>query len=156
MRITLLTVGENKFPFFKKGEALYLERLSHYVSISIESVASERMTRNKSESYVLSAETLCLRSRIPKDAFVCALDRKGKSFNSEEFAMQIQKWQNRNITKLYFCIGGPIGLDPEFVEQSDFILSLSSMTLPHDLVRVVFLEQLYRAFTILKGEKYHK
>lgn len=156
MRMTLLTIGENKFPVFKQGESLYVERLSHYVSMKCESVMSEKITRNKSESYIISSEINRLQSKIPKDAFICSLDRKGKLLSSEEFAEQIQKWQNQNITNVYFCIGGPYGLNSEFIAQSDFVLSLSPMTYPHDLVRVVFLEQLYRAFTILHGEKYHK
>jgi 23S rRNA (pseudouridine1915-N3)-methyltransferase len=120
MKITILTVGENKFPYLKSGEKLYIERLSHYTDLTLRSLALSRKMKNGSPEH------------------------------------QIQMWHNRSVSKLAFCIGGPFGLDSEFIRQSDFVLSLSSMTFPHDMVRLFFLEQLYRAFTILNGEKYHK
>ena len=155
MKIVILTVGENKFPYLKSGEKLYMERLSHYTDISMTSLAPDKKMKNRSPEQIMRTETEQFRALTSK-TLVCSLDRHGTMLDSESFARQIQNWQNRSISKLAFCIGGPFGLDPEFVRQSDFVLSLSLLTFPHDMIRLVFLEQLYRAFTILKGEKYHK
>jgi 23S rRNA (pseudouridine1915-N3)-methyltransferase len=155
MKITILTVSENKFPYLKSGEKLYIERLSHYTDLTLRSLALSRQMKNRSPEQMMKAESERFRA-LTEGAMVCSLDRQGKMLDSESFAHQIQMWQNRSVSKLAFCIGGPFGLDPEFIRQSDFVLSLSSMTFPHDMVRLLFLEQLYRAFTILNGEKYHK
>ena len=155
MKIIILSVGENKFPYLERGEKLYLERLSHYTDITFNPLFSAKYIKNKSPEQIMRAEADRFRGKT-KDAVVCSLDRHGKMLDSETFARQIQIWQNRSVLKVAFCIGGPFGLDPEFIRQSDFVLSLSLMTFPHDLVRLLFLEQLYRAFTILTGQKYHK
>ena len=153
MQITVLTVGQNKFPFLKTGEMLYVKRLSHYTSIKLESVKSEKQTL---PSLLVENEAKQLLSRIRKGSLLCVLDSMWEMLSSEVFARTIQKWQNRSISHVCFCIGGPYGLSKNLIRKADFVLSLSPMTFPHDLVRIIFLEQLYRAFTILKGEKYHK
>jgi 23S rRNA (pseudouridine1915-N3)-methyltransferase len=155
MKITVLAVGENKFAYLKSGEKLYMERLSHYTDFTLRSLILPKKMKNGSPEQVMRTEKERFRS-LTDEAVICSLDRQGKMLSSESFACQIQEWQNRSVAKLVFCIGGPFGLDPEFISQSDFVLSLSLMTFPHDMVRLLFLEQLYRAFTILKGEKYHK
>lgn len=155
MKILLLTAGENKFSYLESGEKLYLKRLSHYTDISLRSFASAKKMKNSSPEQIMRNESKQFRA-VTSNALICSLDRHGTMLDSDSFARQIQNWQNRSVLKLAFCIGGPFGLDPEFVRQSDFVLSLSLLTFPHDLVRLLFLEQLYRAFTILKGEKYHK
>jgi 23S rRNA (pseudouridine1915-N3)-methyltransferase len=152
MQITILTVGDNKFSFLKEGEKLYLDRLSHYAQVNMEFIRPVKYV----QSNPMAGEAAKLEARISEGSLVCTLDRSGKQLSSDDFALQIRNWQNRSVSKLIFCIGGPWGLTANFIQNSDFVLSLSSMTFPHDLVRIVFLEQLYRAFTILKGEKYHK
>lgn len=156
MHIIILTVGDNKFSYLKTGEDIYLKRLSRYAAIHIESVMPEKIIKSKSNPVILKSEANRLRLKIPENAFICTLDRLGESLTSEEFAKMLQSWQNRSISNLVFCIGGPLGLDLDFIRKSDFVLSLSPMTFQHDFVRILFLEQLYRACTILKGEKYHK
>jgi len=156
MHIKILTVGDNKFDYLKAGENIYLSRLSRYVTIQMESVISEKITKSKSDSIILKIEADRLRRKITDHAFLCILDSRGKKLSSEEFARTIQSWQNRSISNLVFCIGGAVGLHDDFINQADFVLSMSAMTFPHDMARLIFLEQLYRAYTILKGEKYHK
>jgi 23S rRNA (pseudouridine1915-N3)-methyltransferase len=156
MHIKILTVGDNKFSYLKEGEALYIKRISRYADIEIDFVKPEKITKSRSVPILLKSEAERIRSKISGSAFVCALDRRGKALTSKAFAQSLQTWQNRSISNLVFCIGGPLGLDDDFVRQADFVLSLSNLTFPHDLVPLIFLEQLYRAWTLVKGEKYHK
>jgi 23S rRNA (pseudouridine1915-N3)-methyltransferase len=88
--------------------------------------------------------------------YLIALDREGKSFSSEQFAQVLRRQMDAGIRQMDFAIGGPVGLDAQVLAQANLRLSLSALTLPHELARVVLLEQLYRAFTILRGEPYHK
>lgn len=156
MRIQILSVGEIKTPYLREGEADYIKRLGHYCKIDSVSIRPEPMTVNKPETIVLEKEGKQLLDRIPENSLIVVLDRKGKPWSSEKLAKNLAGWQNRGIQALVFVIGGPLGLCGEIIRQADAVLSLSSMTFPHELCKVVFLEQLYRAFTILKGEKYHK
>ncbi len=93
---------------------------------------------------------------IKRDAIVITLEIKGKAISSEQLAKQIQTWQNQSKKQLVFVIGGALGLGKKIIERSNFHLSLSSMTFPHELSLLILLEQLYRAGTIIRGEAYHK
>ncbi|MBN1780004.1 23S rRNA (pseudouridine(1915)-N(3))-methyltransferase RlmH [bacterium] len=156
MQILIITVGENKFPFFKKGESMYTERLSHYAKMSMISVRADKLSVSVPAARILKTEAARISKVIPEGFRTIVLDIQGEMMSSEDLSKQIGAWQNRGWSRLCFCIGGPHGLDPDFVHNADFRLSLSPMTFPHDLVRLIFLEQLYRAMTLLKGEKYHK
>lgn len=156
MKITILTVGKNKVSYLLDGETEYLNRLKHYVPMQIESIVPEKITKNIQVEQILKKEAEKLLAKIPQHAMVIALDQRGQQMTSEDLADQIQNYQNQSVPELYFVIGGPHGLHESVRSRANKILSLSKMTLMHDMVRLVLLEQLYRACTILAGEKYHK
>ena len=97
-----------------------------------------------------------IQKRLKANDFVVALDRSGRMMDSEDFARIVCHWEFQAVKRLVFIIGGPLGLDHTFVKKADFVLSLSKMTFMHEMVRLIFLEQFYRAWTILRGEKYHR
>jgi len=142
MRVTIAAVGENKFGYLRAGEDDFLERLKHYCKTP--------------EATVRRGEWENLLERLPSPRYLVLLDKKGQRMSSEELAVKIQNLQNRSIPEVCFAIGGPIGFPPEALSRADFVLSLSPMTFTHEMTRLILLEQIYRAFTILRGEKYHK
>ncbi len=156
MKITILTVGKNKVAYLLDGEAEYLKRLKHYVQIRIESITPEKITRNIQVEQILQKESMKLLSKIPKNGIVIVLDQRGKQLTSEALSEQLQSFQNQSVSELYFVIGGPHGLHESVRTRAAKVLSLSKMTLMHDMVRLILFEQIYRAYTILAGEKYHK
>jgi 23S rRNA (pseudouridine1915-N3)-methyltransferase len=156
MQIHILSVGEIKTPYLRDGVSDYLGRLRHYCRIRTDSVPGEKMDRNRPGRDVLDKEAEKLIRRIPDGGFVVALDRLGKACSSEELAGRLSEWQNRGTEHAVFAVGGPLGLSPKIIERADAVISLSKMTFAHEIVQLILLEQLYRAFTILKGEKYHK
>jgi len=133
-----------------------MKRLKTYAPVEWIEVKSVKMTKGRPQEEILRLEGQALiRKKGPKD-YLVALDRTGRQYGSEEFAGRLEKVAlnaNRGIT---FMIGGPLGLSGEALAEADEILSLSKFTLTHEMSRVLLLEQIYRAFTILKGEKYHK
>lgn len=152
MKIKLLTISKEDM---KEAHALfdeYAERLKHYTSFEFFNIKppkhSASTLQKKSEGEQL------LRLIHPEDQLVL-LDERGKSFSSEEFSAFISKKMTANVRCLCFAIGGAYGFDESVYERSNQLISLSKMTLPHQLAKVMFAEQLYRAFTILRNEKYH-
>ena len=156
MRIEILCVGEVKKPYLKEAEKDYLSRLRHYCKIESGFIDGEKIVSNKQEKNILAKEAGKLLNRIGEGSLVAALDRKGHSCSSEELSDRICEWQNRGLKKIVFVIGGPLGLDEKIIRRANLVLSLSEMTFAHEMVKLILLEQLYRAFTIIKGEKYHK
>ena len=110
----------------------------------------------KNTQKVMELEANSISAKIKQDEFVFALDRHGKQMSSQGFAEFLRSKMLYGISRITFVVGGPLGLSDDFLNQVDSILSLSPMTLPHELSKVILLEQIYRAFSILKGEKYHK
>lgn len=144
-RITLLSVGKIKTPWIKDGCELYVERLSHLCDLTerVLSAGEEKEERQK-----------ILDALEKTDGVIIALDDKGKEFSSPEFASWISK-QKDSGQSLTFVLGGAYGLDDRIRAKATLTLSLSRMTLPHELCKLVFLEQLYRAHSILAGSGYH-
>ncbi len=131
-------------------------RLKHYCKIELQSVREEKIRSNDSPARILRLEGERLLSKIDRDTFLVVLDKAGKSLDSVEFSHQIEQWQNRGTRKVIFMIGGPLGIDETVKQRANLILSISRFTFTHEMVRLILLEQIYRAFTILRGEKYHK
>ena len=153
-RATIVAVGKLR-GWAADGSEDYLRRLRRYFPVKVAEVAEEDMNRRSPEE-VLSAEASRLLKRIPSGAYVIALDReKGEPLSSEELARRLEALGVSGRSHVAFVLGGPLGLSPELLGQSDEVLSLGRMTLPHALARVVLLEQLYRAAKIERGEKYH-
>lgn len=133
----------------------YEQRLSHYVNYQSTILELPKKLKLKSEQDQRQAEGELILSKVQSDMRLILLDDKGKAYDSEGFANYLQKQMNSGVKRLCFCIGGPYGFSEEVYKRADQKLSLSSMTFTHQMVRLFFTEQLYRGFTILRGEKYH-
>ncbi|MBI2340308.1 MAG: 23S rRNA (pseudouridine(1915)-N(3))-methyltransferase RlmH [Deltaproteobacteria bacterium] len=150
--LNILAVGKVKDKASRELEEKYQERLSHYVRISIrcvkDSPAADPGQRRKEEAQSLL-------SAVADSDYLVVLDREGETVTSEGLARELQALTNRSVRNIVFVIGGAYGLDDPVRQRANRILSLSALTFPHELARVILLEQLYRAYTILRGEKYH-
>ena len=155
MKITLLSVGKTSFGYLQEGMDLYVKRLKHYVPFEYKEIPYPKLGKNPAEQAVKDAEgKLILKGVQPGDSLVL-LDERGKSFTSPQFAQFLQKKMNSGVKNLIFVIGGAYGFSDEVYERADQKVSLSDMTFSHQMVRLFALEQIYRGFTILKGEPYH-
>lgn len=146
MKFRFVWVGKTKDKNWQALQAEYLQRLSHFVKYEIVEL--------RDETIKLEGERIL--EKVNQSQFVCLLDVKGRSVSSPELADIIENWQNRGLKEIAFVIGGAAGVASEVVERADFSLSLSFLTLTHEAARVILAEQLYRAFTIIKGFPYQK
>lgn len=159
MKITLITVGKIKEKYLKDAIDEYSKRLSKYCKLEIIEVADEKTLDNASdivEDAIRSKEAERILKHIKDDAYVITLEINGKQLSSEELADKVDKLGVQGVSHIIFIIGGSIGLGKEVLQKSDFALSFSKMTFPHQLMRVVLLEQVYRSYRIINGEPYHK
>jgi 23S rRNA (pseudouridine1915-N3)-methyltransferase len=154
MRITLIETGKTKDPFIKEGVELFRKRVVRYVPFKIETVPDLKNTRNKTMTEMQKAEGELLLKRIKPGDFLALLDERGVEHTSISFAEYLNQLEGR-VNHLFFMIGGPYGFSDAVYQRADARISLSRLTFSHQLVRVIFMEQLYRAYTILKGEPYH-
>jgi 23S rRNA (pseudouridine1915-N3)-methyltransferase len=155
VKVTLLAVGKAKGAMADPIRD-YEQRIRHYFSFEVVEVKEESAARGRSVTQVMEAEGERLLARIPTGAEVVALDRSGTAWSSEKLAKHLQSLSLEAHPGTALVIGGAFGLGPAVLERADRRLSLSAMTLPHELARLVVTEQLYRAGTILRGEPYHK
>lgn len=159
MRITLITVGKIKEKYLKEAIAEYSKRLSKYCKLEIIEVADEKTPDQASETVeeqIRSKEGERILKYIKDDAYVITLEIKGKLLTSEELADKINQLGIQGKSHITFIIGGSIGLGKEVLARSDYALSFSKMTFPHQLMRVILLEQVYRSYRINANEPYHK
>ncbi|MGN1215822.1 MAG: 23S rRNA (pseudouridine(1915)-N(3))-methyltransferase RlmH [Candidatus Cryptobacteroides sp.] len=155
MKISLLTVGRTDIPWVREGLDNYASRLSHYVPFSVIEIPELKNVSSFSQSQIREKEgKLILKSLKPSDR-VILLDEHGREYRSVEFAKAIQDTMNSGGKDMIFIIGGAYGFSEEVYSRADGKISLSKMTFSHQMVRAIFAEQLYRAFTIIKGEPYH-
>ena len=155
MKIRLLVIGKTSATYLEEGISVYSDRLDHYCDFTIEVISDIKNARSLDNSKLMKLESMEFLKRIKPGDITVLLDENGKQFSSDGFAKQLDKWAQTGNKNLFFIIGGAFGADEVLKERADFRLSLSSMTFSHQMVRMIFLEQLYRAFTILKNEKYH-
>lgn len=155
MKIKLLVVGKTDEGFILEGIDKYLKRLKHYISFEIIVLPDAKQGSKPNIEKLKEDEGRMILQKIDAPDQVVLLDEKGKSFTSEEFAGFIQKKMNGGFSSLVFVVGGAFGFSEEVYKRANDQLSLSKMTFSHQMVRLFFTEQLYRAFTIIKGEKYH-
>lgn len=159
MKITVITVGKMKEKYLKDAIAEYTKRLGKYCKLDIIEVADEQTPDNASEvveDMIRSKEAERILKYVKEDAFVITLEINGKQLSSEELADKMEKLGVQGTSHIIFIIGGSIGLGQEVLAKSDFALSFSKMTFPHQLMRVILLEQVYRGYRIIHGEPYHK
>lgn len=159
MKITVISVGKIKEKYFTDAIAEYAKRLSRYCKLEIIEVPDEKTPDGASEALenqIKEKEGERILAKVPDSAHVVALAIEGKQLDSEELADKMEKWNVSGISHLVFIIGGSLGLTPKVLNRADFKLSFSKMTFPHQLMRVVLLEQIYRSFRIRNNEPYHK
>ena len=159
MKITILTVGKIKEKYLRDAIAEYSKRLSRYAKLEIIEVADEKTPDNASETVetnIKNKEAERLLKYIRDDAYLITLELKGKQLTSEELAQKIDTLGVQGTSHIIFVIGGSLGLGEEVLKRSNYALSFSKMTFPHQLMRVILLEQIYRSYRINCGETYHK
>lgn len=155
MKITLLTVGKTDRDWVKQGLDIYVSRLSHYIPFSITEIPELKKVAALTKEQIKNKEgELILKNIRPADD-VILLDERGKEFSSMEFAKILQDKISYVGKDIVFVIGGAYGFSEDVYRRADSKISLSKMTFSHQMVRAIFTEQLYRAFTIMKGEPYH-
>lgn len=159
MNLVILCVGKLKERYWTEAVCEYCKRLSRYCMISVDEIKEERLPDHASaaeEQAVKEAEGKRLLARIKDGAYVIALDVKGKQLSSEELAGKLSDLGLTGKSTVVLMIGGSLGLSEEALSRADFRLSFSKMTFPHQMMRVILLEQIYRAFKINRNETYHK
>ncbi|HIV34052.1 MAG TPA: 23S rRNA (pseudouridine(1915)-N(3))-methyltransferase RlmH [Candidatus Blautia intestinigallinarum] len=159
MKITIVTVGKIKEKYLKDAIAEYGKRLSRYCKLEIVETADEKTPDGASElmeQQIRRKEGERIEKYLREDAYVIALAIDGKMLSSEEFSEKIGSLGVSGVSHIIFIIGGSIGLDEQILRRADYRLSFSKMTFPHQLMRVILLEQIYRAYRILNHEPYHK
>ena len=159
MKITVLTVGKIKEKYLRDAIVEYSKRLSRYCKLEIIEVADEKTLDNASETVeemIRQKEAERLLKYIREDAYVITLEIGGKQLTSVEFSEKIEKLGIQGTSHIIFVIGGSIGIGKAVLEKSNYALSFSKMTFPHQLMRVILLEQIYRGYRIMAGEPYHK
>lgn len=155
MKIQLWAIGKNHEPYVKAGVDDFTKRISRYYPVEWTIIPTPKNSGMLSEMDLKKKEGATILEWLSKDDYLVALDERGKQWSSEGLSQFIQSRANDSAKKLVFLIGGAFGLDEEVLKRADQRWSLSQLTLPHQLVRLVLAEQLYRACTIQRNEKYH-
>lgn len=155
MRIILISIGKTEPEYLRTGISIYADRLRHYIPFEIKEIDAVKKTAGMSTDFIKEKESALIMRHLTKTDCVVLLDESGQQHTSREFAGFMQSRLNSGIRELAFVIGGAWGFANELEKRANFKISLSKMTFSHQIVRLLFAEQLYRAFTILKGESYH-
>ena len=155
MKISLVTVGKTDVKWVREGLDLYVSRLSHYVPFTLDEIPELKNAASLTREQVKEKEGELVLKRIKDADEVILLDEHGRQLRSVELAAFLQDKLSRSGRDLVFVVGGAYGFSDRVYDRADALLSLSKMTFSHQMVRTIFAEQLYRAFTIIKGEPYH-
>lgn len=157
LKIRFLVVDRTKEPFLKEGESFYLDRLRKFVQVDWEEVKPAKITKHRPPKDIMNEESGNLLKLVSGSDCLVALDRTGKQFDSETMARWLEGLSiNQAGGYICFLIGGPLGLSEKILQQADHVLSLSKLTLTHEMSRLFLLEQIYRSITIIRGHQYHK
>ncbi len=158
MKIQLIWIGKTKANFIKQGIDFYAKKLRHFTSLEIKEVkemAKGACVQPSQQALIKKKEGEKLQLACKQSSFIVCLDEKGNTFTSIQFAKWLNTLEDRGTRNLAFIIGGPFGLDEKVIQNSHYRLSLSPMTFTHDMTRLILLEQLYRAYTIIRNIPYH-
>lgn len=155
MKISLIVIGRTNNSFLIEGIEEYKKRLSYYIPFNIEYLADVKNNKKLSEEQQKVVEGATILSAIDKSDYVVLLDEHGKEFTSMEFSKYIEKKMTTVPKRLVFVVGGPYGFAQEVKNRGNEKISLSKMTFSHEMIRLIFTEQLYRAMTIMRNEPYH-
>ena len=159
LHINIICIGKIKETFFKDSIDEYSKRLSKYCSLNIVELPDEKIPTNPSDkeiSIIKDKEGQNILNNLKKDSYVICMDLKGKQYTSEDFSKKIENISINNNSSITFIIGGSLGISNNVLNVSNELISFSKMTFPHQLFRVILLEQIYRSFKILNNEEYHK
>jgi 23S rRNA (pseudouridine1915-N3)-methyltransferase len=159
LHINIICIGKIKESFFRDSIDEYSKRLNKYCTLNITELPDEKIPNNASEKEALlikEKEGQNILNNIKKDSYIICLDLKGKQFTSEEFANKIENISLNSNSCITFVIGGSLGISNSVLNIANELISFSKMTFPHQLFRIILLEQIYRAFKIIKNETYHK
>ena len=159
MKGKIICVGKLREKYLQQGVAEYMKRLRHYGQWDVVEVKDEPFREPLSEKealQVMAAEAERIQKEIPGRSYVTALDRGGVAVSSQEWAAHLQQRMIAGDHQFVYIIGGPLGLHPDILRDSHWVLSFSALTYPHTVMRLLLAEQVYRVATILNGEKYHK
>lgn len=158
-KVTLICVGKLKEKFYAQATAEYAKRLSRFCKLEIVELPESRLSDSPSPaeiSQALTAEAALIEAKLPKGSALVAMCIEGEELSSPQLAEKMRQFAVSGVSNLTFLTGGSVGLSPAIKAQADFRLSMSPMTFPHHLARVMLLEQIYRAYQINAGTKYHK
>lgn len=158
-KVTLICVGKLKEKFYAQATAEYAKRLSRFCKLEIVELPESRLSDSPSPAEIsqpLTAEAALIEAKLPKGSALVAMCIEGEELSSPQLAEKMRQFAVSGVSNLTFLIGGSVGLSPAIKAQADFRLSMSPMTFPHHLARVMLLEQIYRAYQINAGTKYHK
>ena len=155
MKIELAVIGKTSIGYLKQGVDEYIKRLKHYVPFEIKYIDDIKNTKNISEDQQKRTEGAKILSLLDKSDFVVLLDEHGKEYTSMQYSSYIQKRMLSGAKKVVFVIGGPYGFSQEVYDRANDKISFSKMTFNHEMIRLIFTEQLYRAYTIINHEPYH-
>ncbi len=155
MEIELITIGKTSIGFVKSGISEYMDRLRHYIPFKLTELTDIKKGKNVTPESQKELEGEMILSKVSLSDYVILLDEKGKEFTSMAFSSFIGKLMISGRKRVIFIVGGPYGFSKKIYDRADFLLSLSKMTFNHEMVRMFFIEQVYRAMTIQRGEPYH-
>jgi 23S rRNA (pseudouridine1915-N3)-methyltransferase len=155
VKIGIICLGKTREGFIRDGIEKYLRYLQPYTPAEVRELREEKVRDLRDAPHVRQREAVKIAKALPPGAHVVALDERGKEFTSHEFAEFLNRLLERGTREMAFVIGGAMGLDETVTHRADTVLALSRWTLTHEMARLVLLEQLYRAFTIIKGKTYH-
>lgn len=155
MEITLIVIGKTNAKYLIEGLDEYTRRLKHYISYNINILPDIKNTKKLSEEQQKETEGKLILNALKPGDFIVLLDERGKEFSSMQFSDYLQRKMNSGLRRLVFVVGGPYGFSKDVYNKADEKLSLSKMTFSHEMIRLFFTEQIYRAMTIIRGEPYH-
>lgn len=155
MKVTLIVTGSTKELWLKEGFNDYLSRIRKYIPLQLIEIPGVKVTKNTREKEVVEKEGKEILKYVKQDSYLVLLDERGKELTSGKFAEWLTHIFNTSKKQLIFVVGGAYGFSEDVKSQADYKLSLSKMTFSHQIIRLIFTEQLYRAFTIINGEPYH-
>lgn len=155
MKTILIQIGKTEEKYLNEGISIYEKRIIHYIQFQSITIPAIKNAKNLSEDQQKDFEAELILKQISDSDFIMLLDEKGEQFRSIQFAEFIQKKMNTGLKNLVFIIGGPYGFSKKIYARANVKISLSEMTFSHQMIRLLFMEQLYRAMTIIKNEPYH-
>ncbi len=155
MKIVLMTVGKTTTDYLRKGIEMYASRIGHYIQFELNELPDIRNTKSLTEAQQKEREGEMILGALQPSDVIVLLDERGREMTSREFSEDIDRYGIRGTKRLVYVVGGPYGFAQSVYSRANAKLSLSRMTYPHEMVRLFFTEQIYRAMTIMRGEPYH-